>query len=116
MALLQVQVPGVPEHRIQDIFKPLASNGEQERQIALFTLAVTGAIFVVVATLIVYAMVRFRRRPGDQDLQEPPQVYGSNQIEAAWTVIPILIAFVLIGVTARVVAAIQNASPPPSML
>ena len=23
MALLQVQVPGVPEHRIQDIFKPL---------------------------------------------------------------------------------------------
>lgn len=48
--------------------------------------------------------------------QEPPQVYGSNQIEVAWTVIPILIVFVLIGVSARVIASVQNASPPPSTL
>jgi cytochrome c oxidase subunit 2 len=71
---------------------------------------------VVVAGLILYTIVRFRRRPADHDLQEPPQVYGSNQIETAWTVIPILIVFVLIGVSARVIAAIQNASPPPRML
>lgn len=115
-ALLQVQVPGAPEHRITDIFKPLASPAEQEYQIALLTLAITGAIFVAVAALIVYTIVRFRRRPGDPDRQEPPQVYGSNQIEAAWTVIPILIVFILIGVSARVIAAIQNASPPPSTL
>jgi cytochrome c oxidase subunit II len=115
-ALLQVQVPGVAERRITDIFKPLASPAGQEYQIALLTLAITGAIFVVVAALIVYTIVRFRRRPDDPDRQEPPQVYGSNQIEAAWTVIPILIVFVLIGVSARVIAAIQNASPTPSML
>ena len=54
--------------------------------------------------------------PGESELQEPPQVYGSTQIEAAWTVIPILIVFVLIGVSARVIAAIQNASPPPQTL
>jgi cytochrome c oxidase subunit 2 len=49
-------------------------------------------------------------------MQEPPQVYGSNQIEVAWTVIPILIVFVLIGVTTRVIAGVQNASPPASAL
>jgi cytochrome c oxidase subunit 2 len=116
LALLQGSTPALPEHRIANIFKPLATPAASEYGIAVFTLAITGAIFVVVAGLIIYTMVRFRRPADDQTRQEPPQVYGSNQIEAAWTVIPILIAFVLTGVTARVIASVQNASPPPSTL
>jgi cytochrome c oxidase subunit II len=116
LAFFQVQVPGAAEHRITDIFKPLASPAAAERDIAWFTIAVTTLIFLVVAGIIVYTIVRFRRRPGDDLHQEPPQVYGSNQIELAWTVIPILIVFVLIGVTARVVWSVENASPPPSTL
>jgi cytochrome c oxidase subunit II len=114
--LLQAQVPGAPEHRIQNIFRPLASPADSERTAAYLVLAITAGIFVVVAGLIVYTIARFRRRPHEDELQEPPQVYGSNQIEVAWTVIPILIVFVLIGVSARVIAAIQNASPPPDTL
>jgi cytochrome c oxidase subunit II len=114
--LLQVQVPGAREHRIENIFKPFATPAAADRQAAFLTFAITGAIFVVVATLITYAIARFRRRPQDDDLQEPPQVYGSNQIETAWTVIPILIVFVLIGVAARVIAAVENASPPQQEL
>jgi cytochrome c oxidase subunit 2 len=115
-AFLQVQVPGVAERRITNIFNPLASPGEAERQAAYLTLAVCAAIFVVVAGLIVYTVWRFRRRAGDASRQEPAQVYGSNQIEAAWTIIPILIVFVLIGVSARVIASVQNASPPAQAL
>ena len=115
-ALLQVQVPGAPEHRIENIFHPLATPAEAESNIAFLTLGITAGIFLVVAGLIVYTIWRFRRRPGEESQQEPPQVYGSNQIEAAWTVIPILIVFVLIGVSARVIASVQNASPPPSTL
>jgi cytochrome c oxidase subunit 2 len=70
---------------------------------------------VIVASLLVYAIIRFRRKPGD-DLTEPPQVYGSNQIEIAWTVIPILIVFVLFMVTARVVSGIQDAKAPRNAL
>jgi cytochrome c oxidase subunit 2 len=58
--------------------------------------------------------VRFRHRPGND--QDPPQVYGSNQIELAWTVLPLLIVVVLTLVTARTVAEIQNATPPPMAL
>jgi cytochrome c oxidase subunit 2 len=116
IVLLQAQVPGVSEHRITNIFKPLASPAQSEYNIALLTFAITGAIFVAVATLIVFTIWRFRRRAGDDSQQEPPQVYGSNQIEVAWTVIPILIVFVLIGVSARVIASVENASPPPSTL
>lgn len=114
--LLQTQVGGLPEHRLTNIFKPMASPAESEYRIAMLTFAITGAIFAVVATLIITTFWRFRRRPGDDERQEPPQVYGSNQIEVAWTVIPILIVFVLIGVSARVIASVQNASPPASML
>jgi cytochrome c oxidase subunit II len=116
LALLQGPKPALPEHRITNIFKPLATPAGSEFDIALFTIALTGAIFVVVAGLIIYTMVRFRRQADDKEHQEPAQVYGSNQIEVAWTVIPILIVFVLIGVTARVIASVQNASPPPSTL
>jgi len=115
-ALLQTQIPSVAEHRVGNIFKPFASPAESESNIAFFVLAVTAAIFVVVAGLIVFTMMRFRRRPEDDSRLEPPQVYGSNQIEAAWTVIPILIVFVLIGVSARVIASVQNASAPPTTL
>ncbi len=115
-ALLQAQIANLPEHRVSNIFHPLATPGAAEKNIAVLTLAITGAIFVAVGGLIVYTMWRFRRKPDDNSRQEPAQVYGSNQIEVAWTVIPILIVFVLIGVSARVIAAVENASPPASML
>jgi cytochrome c oxidase subunit 2 len=74
-------------------------------------LSVAAVIFVVVFSLLVYAVVRFRKREGD-DGREPPQVYGSNQVELAWTVIPVLIVVTLFIATVRVIAGIQNASPP----
>ena len=113
--LLQAQTP-VPEFRVADIFKPLGSPAEAEKQVAMLTFAITALIFVVVAGIIVYTIVRFRRKSDDFSQQEPPQVYGSNQIEVAWTVIPILIVFVLIGVSARVIAGVENASPPKNTL
>lgn len=113
LGFLQTAAPSAGlEHRIADIFRPLGSQAESERAIAYLTLAITGAIFVVVASLMIYTIARFRRRAHDTEHQEPPQVYGSNQIEVAWTVIPILIVFVLIGVSGRVIATLENASPP----
>src|SRR5262245_31493763 len=74
---------------VTNIFKP---NGAPARSIVDYTvlvLAVCAVIFVIVVGLLVYTVVRFRHRRGDAG-NEPPQVYGSNQIELAWTVIPIL--------------------------
>jgi cytochrome c oxidase subunit 2 len=112
LAFFQGPPPQNLEHRVANIFRPLGSPAEAEKNVALLTFAITGAIFVVVGGLIIYTMVRFRRRQDDTSRQEPPQVYGSNQIETAWTIIPILIVFVLIGVSARVIASVENASPP----
>ena len=116
IGFLQTSPPALPEHRIANIFRPLATPAAWESSLGLFVIAITAVIFVAVAGLIVYTLYRFRQRPEDDAHQEPAQVYGSNQIEVAWTVIPILIVFILIGVTARVIASVQNASPPQQEL
>jgi len=96
---------------VTSIFQPQSQPAQEIKETSLLVLAVCGTIFFVVAGLLVYAIVRFRHRAGDE-LSEPPQVYGSNQIELAWTILPLLIVFVLILVTARTIADIQNRKPP----
>ncbi len=83
--------------------------------LSLFVMQITGAIFIVVASLLAYVVVRFRQRDPNDD-SEPPQIYGSTQIELAWTVIPVLIVFVLFLTTARILFAIQDQKMPPSAL
>jgi cytochrome c oxidase subunit II len=97
------------------IFAPVSTPAVAIRDLAVFVLGITGVIFVVVAGLTVYALVRFRRRRGD-DGQEPPQVYGSRQIELAWTVVPLLIVAVLFLVTARYIYGIEQRQPPVDAL
>ena len=97
---------------VTSIFRPLSQPAQEIKDLSLLVLAICGAIFVVVAGLLVYAIIRFRHRAGDE-ASEPPQIYGSNQIETAWTVLPILIVFVLILVTSRTIADIQNRKAAP---
>jgi cytochrome c oxidase subunit II len=89
------------------IFAPVSTPAFAIRELAMFVLGITGVIFVVVAGLGVYVLVRFRRRRGD-DRTEPPQVYGSRQIELAWTVVPLLIVAVLFLVTARYIYGVEG--------
>src|ERR1700724_3339965 len=93
-----------------NIFAPASTPANSIFELSIFVLAVTAAIFVVVFTLLAYSVVKFRKRKKD-DGHEPPQVYGSNQVEVAWTVIPILIVVALFMATARVIADIQKVSP-----
>ena len=95
-----------------NIFAPASTPAKSIFGLSLFVLAVTGAIFTVVFSLLLYSVVRFRKRTTD-DGREPPQVYGSNQVELAWTIIPILIVVALFVATARVIAVVQR-TPPPS--
>jgi cytochrome c oxidase subunit 2 len=97
------------------IFAPASTPAFAIRELTWIVFVITGAIFLVVAGLTVYAIMRFRRRQGD-DGREPPQVYGSLQIELAWTVVPILIVVVLFLVTARYIFAIERRPQSPEAL
>jgi cytochrome c oxidase subunit II len=99
------------DNPVPSIFEPRSTNAESLYHLSNFVLAITGVIFVVVFSLLVYVTVKFRNRATDV-ASEPAQVYGSTQIELAWTVIPILIVVVLFLSTARVIHALQDAAKP----
>jgi len=100
---------------LTNIFAPESTPAKSIFDFSMFVLAITGIIFVVVCTLLIYAVLKFRGKPGDAG-SEPAQVYGSTQIELAWTVIPVLIVVVLFLATARVIHAIQDAPKPATAL
>jgi cytochrome c oxidase subunit II len=81
----------------------------------MLVLSVTLAIFLLVGGLLLYVLFRFRQRPADVN-REPPQIYGSNQIELSWTVIPILIVVMLFLSTTRVILETEAAPKPASAL
>jgi len=93
------------------IFAPESTPAKSIVDLSVFVLAITGIIFVVVCTLLVYSIAKFRANSANIG-REPAQVYGSTQIELAWTIIPILIVVVLFLATARVIHAIQDAPEP----
>jgi cytochrome c oxidase subunit 2 len=100
---------------ITNIFSPESTPAQSIFDLSMFVLAITGLIFLVVCVLLAYAIVKFRARAADAD-REPAQVYGSTQIELAWTIIPVLIVVVLFTATARVIHAIQDAPRPSTAL
>jgi cytochrome c oxidase subunit II len=97
------------------IFSPVSTPARDIDNLSFLVLAICCAIFVVVFSLLVYVVLKYRRRASDDD-REPPQIYGSNQVEIAWTVIPILIVIVLFFAAARVIHAVEDAKFPPETL
>jgi cytochrome c oxidase subunit 2 len=97
------------------LLNPASTPAHDIYHLSLFVMAICLGIFLVVFSLIVYAAVKYRKRATD-DGHEPPQIYGSNQVELAWTVIPILIVVVLFLAAARVIHAVEDAQFPPNAI
>src|SRR3989442_12725523 len=98
-----------------NIFAPVSTPALEIRDLSFIVLAITAAIFVIVGGFTIYTLIRFGRRPTNPQI-EPAQVYGSTQIELAWTVVPLLIVVVLFLVTARYVYGIERRAKPPDAL
>jgi cytochrome c oxidase subunit 2 len=100
-----------PEVRTPSIFDPSSTPAHGVLELSYLVIGVCFAIFVLVTVLLTVVTIRFRRRKDDDD-REPPQIYGSNQLELAWTVVPVIIVFILFFVTVRTILAIQVDTRP----
>ena len=98
-----------------NIFAPSSTPAKTIEHLSFFVLTITAIIFLIVFTLLVCSLIRFGGRRSDEK-REPAQVYGSTQIELAWTIVPILIVVVLYMATARVIHAIQDAPEPSNAI
>src|SRR6266567_3106696 len=67
-----------------------------------FVIAICIAIFALVAAVMLYAIVRFRARPDDEE--DGPPIHGHTGLEITWTAIP----FVLVTAIAIVSAVVLS--------
>jgi len=98
-----------------NIFDPAATPAHSAYGLSMLVLSITLVIFLIVGGLLLYALIRYRHRPEDSD-HEPAQIYGSNQIELSWTVIPILIVVMLFLTTTRVILGTEAIPKPDSAM
>jgi cytochrome c oxidase subunit 2 len=58
-------------------------------------LYIAAVVYVIVAVLVIWSVIRYRRR--DDEL--PKQTHGNNRLELTWTAIPLVIVLFLFGAT-----------------
>jgi cytochrome c oxidase subunit 2 len=104
---------GVLPIRDLSIFDPATPSADSIRSLAVLTFAISGFIFVVVEGVLLYCTFRFRSRASTAAAEEPPQVYGSQPIEIAWTAAPTLVVFILVLVIARTLWEVKLPPPQP---
>lgn len=100
------------------MFDPASSRAAAILGLLVLTGAIFLFIFALVELVLGYNLLRFRSRaarstPGGEASAEPPQLYGSNPIEVAWTVAPAVIVFFLILVILRTLWEVKAEELPP---
>jgi cytochrome c oxidase subunit 2 len=97
------------------MFPPPAATAEAREIRSLYDIVffIAAAIFLVVEGLIIWSVVRYRRKPGDDVL--PPQTHGNNVAEIAWTVIPTIIVAFLFYISWQTLNSVDAVSKSPDL-
>jgi len=70
-------------------------------------------VFVFTEAMLVYALVRFRSRPGVK--HDPEQVHGNTKLEILWTLIPAVVLAIIAVPTVRTIFRTQGDAPPNAL-
>ena len=89
----------------------VSTYGGQIDDLFRLILWITGVIFVVVELLLIYFLIRYRRREG----QPARYTHGSNRLEVIWTIVPAIICVVLALLSRRSWAEIKQTVPQGAM-
>ena len=74
---------------------------------------IAAIVFFIVEGAIVYAVVRYRRKPTDTEL--PPQIHGNNLVEIIWTVIPTVIVLFLFVISWQALNTVDAVTANPAV-
>ena len=74
---------------------------------------VTIGIFVVVAAVLLYVIIRYRERDAER---LPRQIRGHSLLEIGWTIAPALVLLIIAIPTIQIVFRTQSAAPPAGAL
>jgi cytochrome c oxidase subunit 2 len=89
---------------------PATSQGEQVRGLYLLFISAAAGVFVIVAGLIGWSLIRYRSRGSNE---EPVQTHGDRRLEIAWWALPTVLVIGLFIVTAQVMGQIDERTDDP---
>jgi len=96
-------------------FPPEAKSvqGKEIRNLYDIVFIIAAIIFFVVEGLIIWTVLRYRRKPGDDEL--PPQTHGNNLAEVIWTLIPTGITLFLFFISWATLNNVEATTPSPDL-
>ena len=108
-----VDLIGTSERFVTGLYPPPAVTHQGERIRDLYTIVflIAVAIFFLVEGLIVWTVLRYRRKPGDTEL--PAQTHGNAIAEVVWTVVPTLIVAFLFVISWQTLNNVEVVSADP---
>jgi cytochrome c oxidase subunit II len=100
---------------LTSFFPPPAITDRAVRIRELYDLvfAIAAVIFLFVEGLIIWSVIRYRRKPGDDTL--PPQTHGNAIAEVVWTVVPTIIVGILFVASWSTLNAVEATSAQPQL-
>jgi len=103
-------VSGAGQAFVTSLYPPVAvtEQGARTRDLYTVVFAIAVVIFFVVEGLIVWTVLRYRRKPGDDAL--PAQIHGNNVAELTWTIIPTIIVVFLFVISWQTLNQVDTAS------
>jgi cytochrome c oxidase subunit 2 len=84
---------------------PVSTQAQAINDLYTIVFLIAAVIFFIVEGLIVWSVIRYRRKPGDDEL--PAQIHGHNLAELVWTVIPTVIVIFLFIVSWQTLNTVQ---------
>jgi cytochrome c oxidase subunit 2 len=98
---------------VTGLYPPVAvtEQGAAVRDLYTIVFLVAVAIFFVVEGLILWSVIRYHRKPGDDAL--PAQTHGNNIAEAVWTIVPTLIVAFLFVISWQTLNVVDATSATP---
>jgi cytochrome c oxidase subunit II len=103
------------ERVVTSLFPPVAvtEQGSHIRDLYTIVFLVAAVIFFLVEGLIIWTVLRYRRKPGDDAL--PAQTHGNNIAEFTWTVVPTIIVAVLFVFSWQTLNVVDTATTQPDL-
>ena len=89
------------------IMEPATASARRSLYLLTFVFWAAVVVFVLVEGVLIYVLIRYRRRRGDG---LPPQTHGHTRLEIAWSIAPaILVAVIAVLTVPRIFADAQQA-------
>lgn len=109
LAVLLLATGPVGAQTTASTMQPAGPVAELQNNLFWLVFWIGAGIFVTVVSILLYAMIRFRARRGDEK-RIPKQIEGSTALEIAWTIIPVILVIIIAVPT---VQGIFELSSPP---